>query len=1310
MQILCSTTLLMCRMLLLLFLCLPGISNGQARFVNQQMYGVEEGLPQSYVSGISQDKDGFIWVSTLDGLSRYDGRNFKTFRYQLKDSSGLSANAIYYLLSRDDNQLVLMYDGMQADRFDMESFRTTRLPLLHTLRHDSSAAWNVNQIRYAFNGADWCFLQKHQKGAGWVNGKTGKISYASHSNGLLQQDSIFTFFQHSDGRLFLVSADGVQVSDTAKKHFDFIRFNTQISQIAGISPREEFAAALFQGNQLVIYNGHRLLYLHLHKKTSSVQEIPTNGSTPVPGSHSILKTDHTGLLYFEHQGRILRVEKDGSIKQLWQNNVAPSLHVTDFYVDRSEVLWVSVNAQGLIKVDLHAQPFLTYRYKRNFAYDLLEHAGVSASMLPVSWSSPFASYFMRTAFRDKESFYCGLEGNELFLYENGKFQRLSNIPANAKFSMLLCGPGGALWALDQQHSCWYVWNDLRSTPEKIAIEPGGLKDVVPADARYVDGSQWISTYSQGLLQFRGGQLVKRFSGQQANGLMPNELTEICVNPANKDQLWIGSRGSGLILWDTKLGLQQVLTTENGLPNNTIYCILPDDNGRIWCSTNNGIFRLDPTTREIRTWTRYDGLQGNEFNRSHKFRFADGHMAFGGLEGYTILNPADFNKKLPVMSVTVQLTSVQINNEVQDHLNEGSLIEQPLSLVSSIELPYNKNYLRLEFAAMLFNQPQNIRYRYQLKGADAGWVDNGTSNVVTYAALRPGSYTLLLNATDNNGNWSSAIRSITVLIHPPLWATWWAWIIYALVAFVLIRWLFAAREKRLKAEQKLAYEKREALRLREMDEVKDRFFSNITHEFRTPLTLIITPLERLRKDPDISPASAGMLKIVNKNARHLLQLINEFLDFSKLNSGQMKLNLSSGELGRFVRESVMAFSEMAAEKEISLHFETEVEGYYLFDEDKWEKIIQNLLSNAVKFAPLKGSVAVKLIQIDDNMLLEVCDNGPGIPAASQQRIFERFYQAQHNIQGGTGIGLALVKEFTTLMKGTIELESHPGNTRFRVRVPVQRVSAAIATASPSVLKPEKSNSNEYAPLILIVEDNPELRSFLADGMRTNYRVLEASNGAEAWDTVLRELPELVISDVMMPEKDGFDLCQLVKSDPRTAHIGFILLTSKAAQDARLKGLSAGADDYITKPFSQDELDLRVANLLQLQQKLRSHLRQQLIAEEPQDKLPAVKDPLLLQLYEEMDRKLDAPELTVDYLAKICNMSRSTLNRKLRALLDISPNDFIRQYRLQKASVLLKQGQDISAVAYRVGFSSPSYFTQCFREQFGITPSDYVSASS
>ncbi|HEV2833353.1 MAG TPA: ATP-binding protein, partial [Hanamia sp.] len=546
--------------------------------------------------------------------------------------------------------------------------------------------------------------------------------------------------------------------------------------------------------------------------------------------------------------------------------------------------------------------------------------------------------------------------------------------------------------------------------------------------------------------------------------------------------------------------------------------------------------------------------------------------------------------------------------------------------------------------------------------------------------------------------------------------WWAYIIYILIALALVRWYFVYREKMIRTKQSLSFEKREALRLKEVDEVKDRFFSNITHEFRTPLTLIITPLEKLIQDNHLPASVVQTLKTIQKNSHQLLRLINEFLDFSKVNSGQMKVRLSSGELCLFVSDCVKRFNAGALDKNIKLSFLSEgVEGFYLFDEEKWEKIITNLLSNALKFTPQNGVVSLSLAAVgDEKIRLEVKDNGPGIPADQQAKIFERFYQADSSAirnYSGTGIGLSLVKELILLMNGTIELDSIRGKySRFIVDLPVQKGHATGTTITPlsneTTLLPEAKQNEQDGPLIMIVEDNEELRSFLEESMRTKYRVIATADGLQAWEMILHELPDIVISDVMMPGRDGFDLCHLCKSDKRTAHIGFILLTSKAAHDAQIKGLQTGADDYITKPFHLDELELRIVNLLRLQQKTRLRLQEQIFTATPQKTLPLINDAFLEQLYKEMDAKIDDPELDVDYLSKTMAMSRSTLNRKLKSLLDISPNGLIRQYRLQKATGYLSSGLDISSAAYKVGFSSPSYFSQCFREQYGISPSDYV----
>lgn len=1044
-----------------------------------------------------------------------------------------------------------------------------------------------------------------------------------------------------------------------------------------------------------------------------------------PGLREIPKFSQTDIdhqLYFEHGGRIFRLQKNQELKLLWQNTLAPKLNVTACFIDRSDALWVSVNAQGLLKIDLRAMPFYSYSYQTNFFVDALRQAGLPANSFPSHWFSERDAYFFRYAYNSKGDLYCcynPARKSGLFEWNHHQFRELPGLPGKKPvFTAIAIDQHDEVWAFDMEKVGWYFWKTPNTSPSFLPLDEQGITGIDVVDARFFGNNLWLSTYSQGLLEYQGSKMLHQFAGKLPGGIMPSDLTELCPDPGDKNKFWIGSRGGGLILWDVVKGLQRIFTTDDGLPNNTIYCIVPDKQGNLWCSSNKGLFRFEPVTHQIFGFEKSDGLPGNEFNRAHKLLFFDGRIAFGGLDGYTIFNPADFDLKEQVESVPIQITSIQINTEVQDFRDRSSRIKEPLSSLSVLDLPYDNNYLRFEFAAMQFNQPQKIKYRYQLEGADAKWIENGTNNIAAYSALRPGNYTLLINATDNNGLWSTSIKELKIIIHPPFWATWWAYVIYFLAALAFIRWYFLFRDKRSQAQQKLNFEHNEALRLREMDEMKDRFFSNVTHEFRTPLTLIVTPLEKLIRDSSLSRGAVDTLKTVQKNSYQLLRLINELLDFSKLNDGQMKVKLSTGELSLFVMECVQSFQAIAKEKNICLSLNMNgIEGLYHFDENKWEKIITNLLSNALKFTPQNGEIEVSLAPIaNDRIRLKVRDNGPGIPYEEQEKIFDRFYQVDsssiRNYQG-TGIGLSLVKELTELMNGTIALESEPGkSTCFRVDVPIQKMQgiAGASTIKPDLFsdKDLKQEIDDARPLLLIAEDNEELRSFLAESMNTNYRVIESANGLDAWDMILEELPDIVVSDVMMPGRDGFDLCRLCKTDNRTAHIGFILLTSKAAHSAKLKGLQTGADDFITKPFHLDELELRAANLLQMQQKVRAELKRRLLTTQPKSQLPKVDNPFLKQLFELMEAKLDAPELGVDYLCKMIAMSRSTLNRKLKSLLDISPNDLIRQYRLQKATIYLSAGYDIATTCYKVGFSSPSYFTQCFKEQYGITPSDYISA--
>ncbi|MDO9375696.1 MAG: ATP-binding protein [Ferruginibacter sp.] len=1290
----------------------------QAMFTNQQHFGVEEGLPQSYISGITQDKDGFLWLATLDGLARYDGRRFRTFRYNPGDSTGLAGNAIYYVYPQVNNQFSLSYDGLLNDEFDLQSFKVTHNSGREKLRQLAGEIWKVSYSQYAYNGKDWIFICPGNQGIGILNVASEQARYCNKKNGALQQDSISAIVLTDSGKLYMLSPGGIQVSDVTLKKYKFIpipglrKLNVQTK--AG---RQTYSSlAVLPNNRLAYFDLNTIVIFDLTRQTFVEHPIPA-GRTPKPVYERSTKVDSKGRLYFETEGRVIRMEANGEMKLLWENVANPSLHISAYFIDWSDVLWVSVNAQGLTKVDLQALPFSTYKYKVNFISDIMEQAGARKQDFPGHWSLLEMSYYFRQATDGKGNRYvCHNYGNrnEVFVLNASGLKSFRHVPSNALYTALIVMPDGEVRVYDEKTAAWYCWTNPDAIPTIIQFDKQSMVDMNLADARMIGGYLWLSTYTEGLLQYKDTTRVNHFSGTMPTGKMPNDLTEICPDPTHADRFWVGSRGGGLVLWNVKSGLEKIYTTNDGLPNNTIYCILPGKNGTIWCSSNKGIFRFDPATKQVTSFEKPDGLQGNEFNRAHKLLFNDGRIAFGGMEGYTIFHPDDFEIKATKVEVPVMVTALQINNRPQGMGIPNGYITQPVATIKELDLPYDQNYLRFEFAALLFNQPQKTRYRYQLKGADDDWIDNGTSNVAAYAAIKPGDYVLQLNATDQNGQWSNTIKEINILIRPPFWATWWARLSYVLLAAGLLLIYLRFREKAMRTKQQLVFEQREALRLKEMDEVKDRFFSNITHEFRTPLTLIVTPLEKLAQNTSLPAPVLNTVNIAQKNSRQLLSLINEFLDFSKLQDGQMQLKFSAGELTLFVKEIMQSFEATAQERNVELSFVPgSVSGSCLFDQEKWAKILTNLLGNALKFTPAGGKVTVTL-NLDENEVaeLQVTDTGLGIDPAFHTKVFDRFYQVDDSsirTAPGTGIGLALVKELTTLMKGKIRLESKIGGpTSFTVSIPVQRApgSSTMKTVMPLVSTDELAG-DAVLPLVLVVEDNEDLRSFLVDSLSEKFRVIAASDGLIAWEQILTELPEVVISDVMMPGQDGFDLCRQCKADPRTAHIAFILLTSRAAHEARLKGLGTGADDYVTKPFHLDELILRTSNLLQLQGNMRAYLQTQLLSEKPAVEVPVATDPFLQKLYAELESRIDDPSMGVESLCQVLGMSRSTLNRKMKSLLDISANDLIRTYRLQKATGMLVKGMDISGVAYKVGFSSPSYFTQCFREQYGLTPTEFVA---
>ncbi|MET0466011.1 MAG: ATP-binding protein [Chitinophagaceae bacterium] len=1312
------------RTLLVLLILLPpcgamSLAAQQLMPSNQQRFKTEDGLPQSFVSGIVQDKNGFIWIGTQDGLARYDGRSFKPFSSANTKGTGFRSYVINDLVINKDNHISLFYQGGAVDDFDPVTLTVKpvtggkrNLPAIKQGMVPGNNSANILNFMYRING----------EGLYWTEPSTGQKFHAGTRNGKLQNDTIITVTKDRQGNLLVVTPSGIDLSRNEGKTFEHTSFRIPYDS----TPLLHKTVVVLPDNTIVIRNKGMLSLISKDTKTVSWID-PGTKNFYNPSSFNFVKLDHRNRLYFESYGHIFRREPDGKLNLLWKNPFR--MNITAFLIDRDDVLWVSPNAEGLYKITLQPSLFKSYEYEKGFFPDAMKLAGLPVEQLPSSWFPRKEHFFFYAAFGpDLTQYLCYGDQDTVFKSPNLFYTdqaQLKALPFPPKTGAILRGltvsENGEIWTVDPRRGGFWHWQNRSVQPVFIPVDSSGsspLKQL--AEIKAANNRIWISTYWKGLFVYENGKLlhVEKNSGDIEK--LPDNLTDICLNPRNSSQLWIGSRGSGLILFDSNKGVRKIFTTEDGLPNNTIYAIVCDRSGILWLSTNKGICRFNPIDFSVTSYVKTDGIAGNEFNRHHKLSFSDGRIALGGLEGFSVFYPPSFNSKKEPMPVPVEITGIYINNIPQDFLKQRSFVRRPLTELKELELPYNRNYISIEFSALQFNEPSKIQYRYMLKGVDNSWRESGHNNIASYAQLRPGRYKLLMNATGQNGVWSNDLKELAIFIRPPFWATWWAYAFYAIGAFLIITLYLRYHRKRTKEQEQLAFKQKEAEHLKELDKLKDQFFSNITHEFRTPLTLIITPLDKLSQDQSFAPQTGQTLISMQQNAKKLLRLVNEFLDFSRLNKGQMKVTLSYGDFNLFTESIVQRFGDAASEKDIKLSYTSAVSNtIHAFDEEKWEKILFNLLSNALKFTDKGGKVDVSLRSLNDREIeLVVADNGIGISPDNLSRIFERFYQADATDTRhyeGTGIGLALVNELVSLMQGSVRAESAKGKGSSLIVVcPLEKVETGIAagrtnTEANIIQQDTEPTINLHEkPLILVAEDNAELRSLIAGGFTEEWEVLTAGDGSTAHNMILSAMPDVIVSDIMMPGKNGLELCRMVKEDQRTAHIGFILLTSRAGHEVKMKGLETGADDFVVKPFHFDELKLRIANILLLQQKQREFLRLQALPSDPGIALPKITDAFIQHVYQLLDAHLDDPQLNVDFLARNLSMSRSSLNRKLKSLLDISANDLIRRYRLQRATALLASGNDISSTAYQTGFNTPSYFSQCFREQYGITPSEYIAS--
>ncbi|MGV3604451.1 MAG: ATP-binding protein [Dyadobacter fermentans] len=1162
-------------------------------------------------------------------------------------------------------------------------------------------------------------------GAGLIRYGARPRIYNRKSNGF-DSDTLWGLCEGADQRLWLLTRYGLsslnrksgEVENYGSPELpDYHDYRNAVRFPIGLHRRE---------NGELMWADRNFLYLFSVSQKKFIKKIRFD--SPADRGVTWIRNGADGSQYFERGSAIYRYNDQTGLKLVHGRTEVDKDPIQSFLVDQSGLIWLGTNAHGILQVDLMTPFFPSFPVKDGFAGDILNAEFKQTLSGLFNWGprdQRFAApgYHLRSVYDQHGMLWIGLK-EQVVRYDTSaktftKLPRLTQVsnPAESGIGIkgLTVSPEGAAVVIGYNLNV-LIYNHLKRAwdwlvpPGKIALQFG--KQVTPQDISIDAERIWITTEMDGLISIeRKTGRMRQMKHTQAPGSLPtNQLLALKSDPSRPDLLWIGSR-NGLICLNRKTLKVETFNTESGLPDNTIYTLLADHYGNLWFGTNKGLCTFSPITHKVRVFQTRHGLLEDEFNRFHQLMLPDGRMAFGGTNGWTLFDPDKI--KDDAYQPVIALTSLKINNETITPSADG-LLTEPVNVIRELVLPYDQNTVTFFFAGLQFNQPQDLHYRYQLSGYDNDWVDAGQIPFANYTKIPPGSYEFSVNASNTTGHWSKKIKKLVITVRPPWWRTWWAYLFYALVIGSSI-WYWM-RLQLIRMEQRKAEElkKQEAQQLRVLVDLKERFFTNVTHDFRTPLTLILSPLAPLIRKY-AGTEDEGKMVSIQRNAQQLLALINQLLDFSKLDAKMLSIDESAGDPGLFAENVLELFTEEAAKKGVAIRFSNELHGHFWFDGPKLERILGNLIGNAIKFTPGGGTVNVAVAKVNGEVLYSVTDNGIGIPEDRIAYIFKRYYQVNGNENQavkGSGIGLALVKELVEMQQGHIEVESRPGwGSTFRIFMPY-RPAALVA---PPVLNDGVKEQGEMPVMeneqvrILLLEDNAELADLIAGSLPLHYRVDREVNGADGLKNALETIPDLIISDVMMPVMDGFEFCEKVKQHEQTSHIPVILLTAKTGFESRMQGLTTGADDYLTKPFHVPELNLRVYNLLERQRRLRAHIQSQISAPSPQSGKAVELDPFLTKFHEMIERDLDDSSVSVDQLASRMNMSRSQLHRKMRALAGMPVGDVVRNYRLTRAAAFLREGLGSSESAYKAGFDSPAYFSKCFREFFGVVPSEFLKGT-
>jgi signal transduction histidine kinase/ligand-binding sensor domain-containing protein/DNA-binding response OmpR family regulator len=1347
---------------------------------------INNSLNDNWVNVVYCDPKGGIWVGTSHGgvdhidISPENGTlSFTHFKHIASDPLSLSNNDVRAITTDSRGRIWIgTADGLNLLEPNNNKFRIFR-PDVQNFSGLSSG--EIRCIYEDHSGFIWVGTQAGLNR--WQEGSRSFVSYLHNPDDktTLSHFVVNDIAEDVQHNLYIATLGGIDIFNDSRNSFDHISVNKKTDY----SLNNEFINALLCDQSGIVwvgtdkggvnkFNVNQKEFRFISNDPDNRNSLSNNTVNSIMDEPDILwiGTAGGGLNRYDKKSRKFQYYTSDSHR----SDAISSDFITSIYRDQKGELWVGTWGMGFDRL-LSTEGKGRFQHHRNIP-------GNPSSLL---------NNFISTLLVDKEAnFWIGTEGGvELFRKETGEFVHICTSPSSPvqikEVGCLLRDKSGNLW-IGTRTGLFFIAGDQidmlkeKGYPDKVICFRNDPENQESLSENYVislfediQGQLWIGTFGNGL-----------------NKLVPGKISEE----------------------NTKF---KHYAQQNGLCNNVIYSILEDDNYTLWLSTDYGLSHFIPDQELFRNYYVSDGLRSNQFYWSAGCKGVDGKLYFGGMNGLNYFYPEEItNNKQPPLPV---ITDFKIFNQtvpVGKIIGNRVILNESISETTELYLNYRENTFSFEFSALSYDLPEKNRYAFKMDGVDDKWIEvSADRRFANYTKLKGGDYVFRLKAANNDGLWSENPASIHIIISPPFWLTIWFKII--LVLFIItglmvylklhtrslklqklkLEGLVVERTAKIEqqkevlqhqaqvlTEQNEQLARRQALiesqkvqmelqnkeiigqrdklielnkKVKAVNQLKLKFFTNISHEFKTPLTLILGPLEKLIRSWKTDDDTKQMLNLINRNAERLLHLINQLMEFRKVEKGKMALHVTKGDIVEFIGNIFLSFQDLAMQQNVTLSVEgPKRQSEVWFDHEKLENILYNLLSNAFKYTPAEGKISITIRFFKEEpvegsepmtaegsnpewMELAVADSGIGIAADKLALIFKRFYRIENkngNVQG-SGIGLSLTKELVKTHHGTISVQSMPGKgSEFFVRIPCS--SSHYSTEETSVdvyqsiglerqvnllkyelmvhshkvrsLPSTQMARHKNSPLILIAEDNNDLREFLVSSLTKTYNVFDCDNGVSAYELSVQFNPDIIISDIMMSKMDGIELCTKIKENLTTSHIPVILLTSKGANESRIEGYKAGADEYISKPFSLELLETRIDNLIESRKKLRDIFNTAAIPDPVKITSNPTDQKFLNKAIQLVEENLDNSEFGVSEFATNMSVSRTLLHRKLTALTNQSASDFINTIRLKKSRELMISGEfNISEVAYAVGYNDPKYYSRIFRKYFGISPSDFLKES-